>query len=89
FRIYQRHLLNLTLMAVGGLLAAFVALQIMMGAFIIWLRKPVPITSAHLVVGACCLATSVLLAFLVRRHANEIQTSGFSKTDSSGQWVTQ
>jgi cytochrome c oxidase assembly protein subunit 15 len=89
FRIYQRHLLNLTLMAVGGLLAAFVALQIMMGAFIIWLRKPVPITSAHLVVGACCLATSVLLAVLVRRHANEIQTSGFSKTDSSGQWVTQ
>jgi cytochrome c oxidase assembly protein subunit 15 len=72
-RIYQKHTLKLGLVAVGGLLSAFVALQIMMGAMIIWLRKPVPLTSAHLVVGACCLATSVVLAVLVGRHAWELE----------------
>ncbi len=72
-RIYQKHSLKLGLVATGGLLAAFVALQIMMGAMIIWLRKPVPLTTAHLVVGACCLATSVVLAVLVKRQAIEIK----------------
>ncbi|MFM8316030.1 MAG: COX15/CtaA family protein, partial [Deltaproteobacteria bacterium] len=60
-RIYQKHSLRLGLVAVGGLLSAFVALQIMMGAMIIWLKKPVMLTTAHLAVGACCLATSVVL----------------------------
>lgn len=72
-RIYRRHSLKLDLVGIGGLLSAFVAMQIMMGAVIIWLRKPVPFTTAHLVVGACCLGTSVVLAVLVKRHAVELK----------------
>lgn len=90
-RIYQKHLFNQTLTIAGGLLTAFVALQIMMGAMIIWLRKPVPLTSAHLVVGACCLATSVVLAVLVKRHAAELNTSQDDRATLKvkTEWVTQ
>jgi len=72
-RIYRKHSLKLDLIGAAGLLSAFVAMQIMMGAIIIWLRKPVPLTTAHLVVGASCLATSVVLAVLVKRNAYEFR----------------
>lgn len=72
-RIYQKHSLQLGIIAIAGLLAAFVTLQIMMGAMIIWLKKPVLLTTAHLAVGACCLGTSVVLAVVVRRHARDLQ----------------
>jgi heme a synthase len=92
-RIYQKHGLQLGLVAVGGLLAALVALQIMMGALIIWLKRPVPLTSAHLVVGACCLATSVVLAVLVRRKSEATSSSSssleFSGASLSPNWVAQ
>jgi len=87
-RIYRKHTLKLDLIGFAGLLSAFVALQIMMGAVIIWLRKPVPITSAHLVVGACCLATSVVLAVLVKRHAFELHQSEQLRGDLQKTGVT-
>jgi cytochrome c oxidase assembly protein subunit 15 len=89
-RVYQKHVFNMSLMAMSGLLVAFVALQIMMGAMIIWLKKPVPLTTAHLVVGACCLATSVVIAVWVRRHAREkLSQEGGVPSPVQPQWVTQ
>lgn len=38
-------------------------LQLLLGALTIWLQRPIAVTSAHLAVGALCLALSVLLTF--------------------------
>lgn len=89
-RVYQKHVFNMSLMAMAGLLSAFVALQIMMGAMIIWLKKPVFLTTSHLVVGACCLATSVVIAVWVRRHASEkISQDREVPSPLHPQWVIQ
>jgi cytochrome c oxidase assembly protein subunit 15 len=53
------------LIGLAGGLIGLVLIQIMLGASIIWLKRPVIITSAHLAVGALCLATSVLLTVRV------------------------
>ena len=79
-RIYSKNLSELPLVIIAGILTALISLQVMMGAMIIWFKKPVPLTTAHLAVGACCLATSVVLGLLVRtvplgvRNTNNYQS---------------
>lgn len=56
------HRLDLT--ALTGVIATFVCIQIILGALIIWGRRPIPMTTLHLVGGAVCLASSVTLTLL-------------------------
>jgi cytochrome c oxidase assembly protein subunit 15 len=56
---------QLGLVGLSGGLLALISIQVMLGASIIWLKRPVVITSLHLAVGALCLATSVLLTVRV------------------------
>lgn len=67
FRIFTRHGDRLSLVAHGGGLIALVSFQGMLGAMVIWMKRPVPLTTLHLAVGALCLATSVTLTIRVRR----------------------
>jgi len=58
----------------AALLLALVALQLTLGASIIWTRKAVLPTTAHVAVGAAILATSLVLAlrsFRTRETARE------------------
>lgn len=66
-RLFKKQANQLVIIAVGGILLTLLSVQWLLGAFIIWLRRPIPITSSHLVVGALCLGTSVALTALVRR----------------------
>ena len=59
----------------AGLLVALVALQITLGAFAIWkLREPY-ITTAHVVVGACTLATAFGLTWWAHRSVIETKAA--------------
>lgn len=53
------------------LLMALVALQIFLGAKIIWTGRSVTMTTGHVVVGALTLATTFAVVFLSRRDAVE------------------
>lgn len=66
-RVYTRQPSQLGLIATVGALSALVASQLLIGAFVIWTRRPIPLTTFHLVVGAMCLATSFLLTAQVLR----------------------
>lgn len=74
-RVLTQHAGQLKLTAFVGALAGAVAFQIMLGASVIWLRRPVPVTTAHLAMGALCLASSVSVTFLAFR----LQGFGFSR----------
>ena len=68
FRVFRRQIAHRPLVALAGFLLLCVACQLTLGASIIWLRRPVPITTAHLVVGAPpALATTVALTVQVFR----------------------
>jgi cytochrome c oxidase assembly protein subunit 15 len=66
-KLFKRQPGQLLIIATGGILLTLLSVQWMLGAFIIWLKRPIPLTSTHLVVGALCLATSVVLTALVKR----------------------
>ena len=66
-RLFKKQANQLVIIAVGGVLLTLLSIQWLLGALIIWLKRPIPITSSHLVVGALCLGTSVALTALVRR----------------------
>jgi heme a synthase len=66
-RIYRRHSSQLDLITTSGTLLALLSTQILLGALIILLKRPVPITMLHLAVGALILATSVLITVKVYR----------------------
>lgn len=66
-RIVKHHANHLALVTVAGLLSAALAFQFMLGASVIWLKRPIPLTTAHLAVGALCLASSVCLTVLACR----------------------
>jgi len=71
-RIFKQQAQQLTLITVGGALLTLLSVQVMLGSFVIWLKRPIPLTTAHLVVGALCLATSVIMTALVwRSEKNE------------------
>jgi len=59
--IYRKFENYMALVMVSGLLLALLSIQILLGAMVIWLKRPMAITSFHLVVGALCLACSVAL----------------------------
>ncbi len=67
--IFRRHPDQTVLTFWVGLLLSVVANQIMLGAMVIWLRRPVPLTTAHLAVGALCLAFSIVVTLQVYRRA--------------------
>ncbi len=67
FRLMKKQPFQLTAIAAGGALLTLLAIQWMLGAFIIWMKRPIPVTSLHLVVGALCLVTSVIFTALIWR----------------------
>ncbi len=64
FRRYRSH--N-KLMGLSGLLLGLAAIQMSLGALIVWTGKAVPITVAHVTVGALLLGSSTVLALWVWR----------------------
>jgi heme a synthase len=72
YLVFARHGDRLGLVAHAGALIALVSFQGMLGAMVIWMKRPVPLTTLHLAVGALCLAASVTLtirAFRLRRES--------------------
>ena len=65
--IFRRHAGNRALRGPAVLLVVLVALQITLGAYVIWTGKAVPINSAHVATGALVLATSVVLTLRAHR----------------------
>jgi cytochrome c oxidase assembly protein subunit 15 len=61
-KVYRLYWNQLTLLIFAGVLMMFVWVQIMLGAMVIWMRRPLPLTTIHLVVGALCFASAVSLA---------------------------
>jgi len=66
-RVLSRHRDEPLLRRPGLLLVLFLAAQITLGALTIWSRKAVVPTTAHVLCGACVLATSFLLTLRSRR----------------------
>jgi heme a synthase len=56
---------------IGASLLALVALQIMLGAYVIWSGRNAYITTGHVLVGALTLAVAFLLVFLTHHRALE------------------
>lgn len=67
YQIYKNYSRYLFLVGLAGLLVSLLSFQFMLGAMVIWLRRPLPITTTHLVIGAFCLATSVVLTITCHR----------------------
>ena len=61
--------LPLALRGAGILLVALVALQILLGAQIIWTGRSVVMTTGHVLVGALTLATTFVVAFFAHRRS--------------------
>ncbi|MBI4404813.1 MAG: heme A synthase [Deltaproteobacteria bacterium] len=71
-RIYIQFSNRLGLVGLAGVLAWLVVLQLMLGALIIWLGRPVGIASAHVAVGALVLGCVCLLTVIIfRLHSNK------------------
>ncbi len=66
-QIYRRLPYRLDLAGISGALATAVSFQILLGAFTVWLRKPVVLTMLHLAIGAICLSLSVVIALLLSK----------------------
>jgi heme a synthase len=59
-----------SLLAWVGALISLVTFQFILGAMVVWLRRPLPFTTGHLALGAICFACSVALTvqcFRLRR----------------------
>lgn len=67
YEIQTKHFTQLRLTITVGFLLMLMSIQILLGAMIIWLKKPVPMTSTHLVIGALSFATSIALTTQVFR----------------------
>lgn len=57
----------LDVVALAGGVMALLCFQFLLGAMVIWLRKPVPMTMLHLATGALCLGLSVALSLQIFR----------------------
>lgn len=81
-RVFYKNGNRLSLVSHAGGLIALVSFQGMLGAMVIWLKRPVPLTTLHLAVGALCLATSVTLTvrvFRLRREGSVFVMPSFSR----------
>lgn len=67
--IFRRYPAQLNLIMWGGGLLTLLSVQIMLGANVILMARPVMITSLHLAVGALCFATSLVLCLKLGRLA--------------------
>ena len=61
----------------ASVLVGLLAFQILLGANIIWTQRAVAITTGHVLVGACTLATAFWITWLAHRDAIE-QNAAFS-----------
>jgi len=60
-RVYRLYWNSFDVLLYAGSLMGFIWIQVMLGAMVIWMRRPLSLTTIHLVVGALCLASAVLL----------------------------
>jgi len=74
--VLRRHRQERGLMRPAMLLGAFVAIQISLGATIIWTRKAVLPTTSHVAIGAAILATSLVITLRSLRARRPIEASG-------------
>lgn len=61
-RVYRLYWNQFQVLLYAGALMGFIWIQVMLGAMVIWMRRPLSLTTIHLVVGALCLASAVLLS---------------------------
>jgi heme a synthase len=61
-RIHRRCFGSSVAMTLSGLLISLVFIQVVLGGMIVWLKRPIPVTTVHLVVGALCFGTCVALS---------------------------
>ncbi len=80
-RSYRLYWNQFTLILYAGSLMGLIWMQVMLGAMVIWMRRPLPLTTIHLVVGALCLATSVALTLQLFRAQTEAERNP-SKVDN-------
>lgn len=78
--VFKRFPTQLSLIMTAGALLSLLSVQIMLGANIILLKRPVAITSAHLAVGALCFAASLVLTLRLSRAAWEGKTARAAST---------
>ncbi len=69
--LWREKTLSLRLRASSFLLVALIALQITLGATIIWTGRSIVVTTGHVVVGALTLAVTFLVTFIVHRDRVE------------------
>lgn len=79
-RVLSRFSEQFELVIASGLVVAAAAFQVMLGASVIWLKRPVPLTTAHLAIGAFCFAASVALSFVALRLFGWCSTEGIEKS---------
>jgi cytochrome c oxidase assembly protein subunit 15 len=70
-RVYRLYWNQFTLVIYAGALMGFIWMQVMLGAMVIWLRRPLPLTTIHLVLGAICFASAVALTLQLFRANRE------------------
>lgn len=66
-RVYRMYWNQFSILLYAGALMGFIWVQVMLGAMVIWMRRPLPLTTIHLVVGAVCLASAVTLTLQLFR----------------------
>lgn len=85
-RTMRRSSQRLSLVGLVGFLLSLLSFQFMLGAMVIWLRRPVPVTTLHLVTGALCLASSVVLSVeCFRRKALSAATEPVGSLELAGE----
>ena len=75
-RIYRTYWNQFNLLLYAGAVMGFVWIQVMLGAMVIWLRRPISLTTIHLVVGALCLGSSVALTLQLFKAKKEMELVG-------------
>jgi len=76
-RVYRLYWNQFAIVLYAGALMGFIWMQVMLGAMVIWLRRPLPLTTIHLVLGAVCFASAVALTLQLFR-ANRDALAGAS-----------
>lgn len=59
--LYRRCASSSVATTLSGMLLSLVMIQVTIGAIIVWMKRPIPVTTVHLVVGALCLGCCVAL----------------------------
>lgn len=70
-KIWLDRATSLAMRCGASLLVSLLAFQILLGAHIIWSQRAVAVTTGHVLVGACTLATAFWLAWLAHRDVIE------------------